>query len=176
MRKILITGGAGFLGSILKKELIKEGNFCVSIDLEKDDYKNEKFIAIQGDIRDETLLNLVFSENNFDVVLHCAAMLAHDQKNKKNLWTSNVDGTKNIVKYAEKYNCKQIQFISSNCLWGQDFKEKVTENEEPNPVELYGKTKLEGEKILLNSKINTVIFRCPTIIDEGRLRTIKFII
>ena len=169
MKTYLITGGAGFYGSILKKELLKGGDFCVSIDLEKDEYENENFVAIQGDIRDEKLLNKVFSKYNFDAIFHCAALLAHDTKNKKELWSSNVDGTRNIVKYAKKNHCKQIQFISSNCLWGQDFKEKVKEEQEPNPIELYGKSKYEGEKILLESGINTVIFRSPTIIDEGRL-------
>ncbi len=169
MKKFLITGGAGFYGSILKKELIKDGNFCVSIDLEKDDYKHENFVPIQGDIRNEELLDSIFSKYNFDVIFHCAALLAHDTKNKKDLWSSNVDGTRNIVKYAKKYGCKQIQFISSNCLWGKDFKEKVTEEEIPNPIELYGKSKYEGEKILIESGINAVIFRSPTIIDEGRL-------
>ena len=169
MGNYLITGGAGFYGSILKKELIKDGNFCVSIDLEKDDYENKNFVAIQGDIRDEELLDSVFSKYRFDVIFHCAALLAHDTKNKKDLWSSNVDGTRNIAKYAIKNNCKQIQFISSNCLWGQDFKEEVKEEQEPNPIELYGKSKYEGEKILLESDINTVIFRSPTIIDEGRL-------
>ena len=169
MKKYLVTGGAGFYGSILKKELIKDGAFCVSIDLEKDDYENENFIGIHGDIRDKELLEKVFSEHKFDAIFHCAALLAHDTKNKNDLWTSNVDGTKNIVEYAEKYNCKQIQFISSNCLWGKDFKDKVKEDEQPDPIELYGKSKYEGEKILLASKVNTVIFRSPTIIDEGRL-------
>lgn len=167
----LITGGAGFYGSILKKQLIEDGNFCVSIDLEKDNYENENFVAIQGDIRNLDTLEEIFKTYKFDAIFHCAALLAHDTKNKKDLWTSNVDGTKNIVNYAIKNQCKQIQFISSNCLWGKEFKEKVTEEKQAEPIELYGKSKLEGEKILLSNKdkIDVIIFRSPTIIDEGRL-------
>lgn len=171
MKTYLITGGAGFYGSILKKELIKEGNFCVSIDLEKDDYKNKKFVAIKGDIRDTATLDKIFSEYKFDAIFHCAALLAHEVKNKDDLWTSNVDGTRNIVEYAIKNDCKKILFISSNCLWGRNFDNKVTEEETPNPIEIYGKSKWEAEKILLENKekVNSVIFRSPTIIDEGRL-------
>ncbi len=171
MKTYLITGGAGFYGSILKKSLIEDGNFCISIDLQEDDYKNKNFIAIQGDIRDKNLLNKIFNKYKFDAIFHCAALLAHDVKNKKDLWTSNVDGTRNILEYAIKNNCKQLQFISTNCLWGKNFTHNVTEIEEPDPIEIYGKSKLECEKMLLENKdkINSIIFRSPTIIDEGRL-------
>lgn len=171
MKTFLITGGAGFYGTILKKELIKDGNFCVSIDLENDDYKNENFVAIKGDIRNKKLLEKIFNKYKFDAIFHCAALLAHEVKDKKDLWTSNVDGTKNIVEYSIKKECKKIMFISSNCLWGKNFDYAVTEDELPDPIELYGKTKLEGEKILLSHKdeVNSIIFRSPTIIDEGRL-------
>ena len=93
------------------------------------------------------------------------------KKDLKNLWSSNVDGTENIVNAAKEYNVNKIVFISTNCLWGQNFDEKVTEEEIPNPIEIYGKSKLAAEKILLSAKdsVNSVIFRCPTIMDEGRL-------
>ena len=171
MRCFLVTGGAGFFGSILKDKLIKNGDYVVSIDLEKDDYENEHFKAIQGDIRDKELLANISKDYKFDAIFHCAALLAHEVKNKKKLWTSNVDGTQNIVDMAIENGCKKIIFISSNCLWGKNFDELVTEDETPMPVEIYGKSKMEGEKILINNKdkVNSIIFRSPTIVDEGRL-------
>ena len=171
MKKYLITGGAGFYGSVLKESLIKDGNFVVSIDLEKDDFVNEKFIGIQGDIRDLDLLSKICNEYRFDAIFHCAALLAHEVKNKNDLWTSNVDGTRNMVEFAVKNGCNKLIFISSNCLWGHNFDYSVKEDEQPNPVEIYGKSKLEGEKILFEykEKVNSVIFRSPTIVDEGRL-------
>lgn len=170
-RNILITGGAGFFGSILKKELLKLGYFCVSIDIEPDNFQHENFVPIQGDVRDKNLLKDVFEKYNFDAIYHCAALLAHVKKDLKNLWSSNVDGTSNVVDFAEKYNVNKLVFISTNCLWGRGFDEKVKEDETPEPIEIYGKSKLEAEKILLRKKdkINSVIFRCPTIMDEGRL-------
>ena len=171
MKTYLITGGAGFFGSILKEMLLLNGNICISIDLELDDYKHDNFIAIQGDIRDNALLDNVFLKYKFDAVFHCAALLAHEKKHLKDLWSSNVDGTKNIAEYAKKYNVKQIVFISSNCIWCKNFDYLVTEQEIPEPGEIYGRSKAEGEKILLSysDSINSVILRCPTIIDEGRL-------
>lgn len=171
MGNYLITGGAGFFGSILKKIIINQGHSCVSVDLESDDYENEKFKAIQGDIRDIALLEEIFSENKFDAVFHCAALLAHVKKDLKNLWSSNVDGTENIANMCKKHNVKKIIFISTNCLYSKNYDELVSEEEPPNPTEIYGKSKLEAEKILLSYKehVNSIIFRCPTIIDEGRL-------
>ena len=171
MGTYLITGGAGFFGSILKEELLNKGHTCVSIDLEPDDYQHENFTAIQGDIRNIATLEEIFSKYKFDAIFHCAELLAHVKKELKNLWTSNVDGTKNIAEFALKYNINKIIFTSTNCLWGKSFDSLIKEEEPPEPIEIYGKSKLEGEKILLSykDKINSVIFRCPTIMDEGRL-------
>ena len=171
MKTYLITGGAGFFGTIMKKDLLEKGAFCVSVDLEPDSYEHENFVAIQGDIRDLSLLNELFTKYKFDAVFHFAALLAHEKKALKELWTSNVDGTQNIVDMCKKYGVGKIIFTSSNCLWGKNFDYPVTEEEPPEPVEIYGKSKLEGENILLAAKdeVTSVIFRCPTIMDEGRL-------
>lgn len=171
MKKYLITGGAGFFGSILKQDLLNDGNFCVNIDLEEDNYQHENYISITGDIRNKNLLQKIFSEHKFDAIFHCAALLAHEVKDEDALWNSNVGGTQNIAECAVEYGCKKIIFISSNCLWGKSFERPVTEEELPEPIEVYGKSKYECEKILLNNagKFNAVIFRSPTIMDEGRL-------
>ncbi|MBP5699128.1 MAG: NAD(P)-dependent oxidoreductase [Alphaproteobacteria bacterium] len=167
----LITGGAGFFGTILKQHFLKKGATCISVDLEPDDFKYPNFIAYQGDINDNNLMEDIFSKYQFDAIFHCAALLAHVKKDLKKLWHANVDGTENVCKFAVKYNVKKIIFISSNCLWAQNFDKPVKETEIPNPVEIYGKSKLEGEKILFSykEKINSIIFRSPTIMDEGRL-------
>lgn len=167
----LITGGAGFFGSILKKYFLEKGDSCVSIDLEPDGCEHELFTSFQGDINDDELMEKIFSEYQFDAIFHCAALLAHVKKDLKKLWHANVDGTRNVCRFALKYDINKIIFISSNCLWARNFDEPVKETATPDPVEIYGKSKLEGEKILLShkDKINSIIFRSPTIMDEGRL-------
>lgn len=167
----LITGGAGFFGTILKQYFLDKGAQCVSIDLEPDNFKHKNFKSYQGDINDDNLMTEIFSSYKFDAIFHCAALLAHVKKDLKRLWAANVDGTQNIYNYAITYGIKKIIFISSNCLWAKNFDEPVKENEEPNPIEIYGKSKFEGEKILLSQKdkVNSIIFRSPTIMDEGRL-------
>lgn len=166
----LVTGGAGFFGSIMKKQLLLQGHKVVSIDLEPDDLICEGFTAYKGDINDNVLMDKIFSENQFDAIFHFAALLAHVKSELKHLWHANVDGTQNVSAYASKYHASKIIFTSSNCLWAHNFTHAVTEEEEPNPIEIYGKSKLEGEHILLaNKDVTAVIFRCPTIMDEGRL-------
>ena len=167
----LITGGAGFFGTVLKQHLLKQGAECVSIDLEPDSFQHPRFTAYQGDINDDSLMEKIFSVHKPEAVFHCAALLAHVKKDLKRLWHANVDGTRNVYDFALKYGVKKIVFISSNCLWAKNFDSPVTEDEEPNPVEIYGKSKLEGEKILLSQpdKITSINYRSPTNMNEGRL-------
>jgi UDP-glucose 4-epimerase len=145
----------------------------VSIDLENDETKHPHLTTIQGDIRDAQILEEIFLAHRFDAVFHCAAILAHAMKDKQFLWTSNVDGTRNIAEFATKHRVPKVIFTSSNCLWGTPLGRPVREDDAPNPVEIYGLSKWEGEKILLSAAaqgdFQTVIFRCPTIIDSGRL-------
>ncbi len=169
--KILITGGAGFFGDILKKVALSNGHSCVSIDLQPDEFTHPDFTAIQGDIRNSEVLENIFARYQFDAIFHCAAILAHAMKDKNFLWTSNVEGTKKVRDMAIKFKVPKIIFTSSNCLWGGDMGRPVREQDEPKPIEIYGCSKWEGEKILLErtDAIDVIIFRCPTIIDSGRL-------
>lgn len=171
MKNILVTGGAGFFGGLLVKRLLDEGYFCVSVDLEKDDFVHSNLCSVQGDIRDEKLMDGLFSKYKFDTVCHCAAILAHAVKDKDFLWGSNVDGTRAVADMAKKHGVRKVIFTSSNCLWGESFGRPVLESDAARPVEIYGRSKLEGERILLEYKkdFDVVIFRCPTIVDSGRL-------
>ncbi|TSC58910.1 MAG: NAD-dependent epimerase/dehydratase [Candidatus Peregrinibacteria bacterium Greene0416_19] len=170
MPAAIVTGGSGFFGGILKRALLAKGWTVVSVDLVRDDDRHEHLTAIQGDIRDRALLDRLFTEHQFDAVFHCAAILAHAVKDKKFLWSCNVDGTRALAEAMRRYDVWKIVFISSNCLWGEGMKRPVREDDQPNPVEIYGKSKWEAEKILETAEgIDPVIIRCPTIIDEGRL-------
>jgi UDP-glucose 4-epimerase len=168
---LLITGGSGFFGGLLKKRLLDEGHFCVNIDLEADDFAHPRLTSIQGDIRDESLLESVFARHPFRAIFHCAAILAHEARNKDFLWSSNVEGTRNIAAAASQHGVRKVVYTSSNCLWGHSFGRPVRETDEPRPVEIYGQSKWEAEKILMayRDHFDVVIFRCPTIIDLGRL-------
>lgn len=171
MGHFLVTGGSGFFGGLLQSHLLGLGHSVVNIDLEPDLLRHERLASMQGDIRDISLLDKVFSQNRFDAVFHCAAILAHAIKDTDFLWTSNVDGTRNVAESCRKYGVPKLIFTSSNCLWAKNFHRPVVEEDEPDPVEVYGESKWAGEKILheFQNDLDVIIFRCPTIIEEGRL-------
>lgn len=170
VQTVLVTGGAGFFGSLLKAELAERGMRCVSVDLEEDSFSHPCCLCVRGDIRDRALMRMLFAEHRFDVVYHLAAILAHAVKDEKMLWSSNVDGTAAVAECAAEFGVPKVVFTSSNCLWGEAFGRPVREDDAPRPVEIYGRSKWEGEKILLaHEEFDTVVFRCPTIIDSGRL-------
>lgn len=171
MRQVLVTGGSGFFGEILLRRLLDEGYHCTSIDLRANPLRHPNLTAVQGDIRDAQTLEGLFSKGSFSAVCHCAAVLAHGRVDRQFLWTSNVDGTRRIAEAASRYGVLRVVFTSSNCLWARNFKRPVTEDDTPDPVEIYGRSKWEGEKILLDrdGRFDAVVLRCPTIIDEGRL-------
>jgi UDP-glucose 4-epimerase len=169
--RALITGGAGFFGSVLKHRLLDGGFECWSVDLCSDSTKRDGFQSFVGDIADEGVVDRILSEARFDAVFHCAALLAHEVKNKRALWRSNVTGTKVLAEAVRRHGVPKVVFISSNCLWGENLRHPVSEHHEPHPVEIYGRSKWEGEKILLGyaGDFDTTVFRSPTIISPGRL-------
>lgn len=171
METVLITGGAGFFGDILKNTLLQRGYKVVSIDLEKDESVHQNLVTVQGDIRDKALLDSLFRAHHFTAVFHLAAILAHAVKDKNFLWSCNVDGTRAVVETMKRHGVRTIIHTSTNCLWGEPMGRPITEDDEPHPIEIYGKSKLEGEKILLSGApdIVPIIIRCPTIMDKGRL-------
>ncbi len=171
MTHVLITGGSGFFGGVLKRRLLAEGYSCTNIDLVADPDTDPKLTSVQGDIRDKSLLDEIFATQKFAAIFHCAAQLAHDAIDDNLLWTSNVDGTRNLAEAAKQSGIRKFIFISSNCLWASNLGHDVAEDETPNPIELYGRSKLEGEKVLAEytSDLDVITIRCPTIIDSGRL-------
>jgi nucleoside-diphosphate-sugar epimerase len=171
MPTVLLTGGAGFFGGVLKHRLLDAGYTCVSVDLQPDDTRRDHFTAWQIDIRNKAAMEALFAEHRFDAVLHCAAILAHDVRDRKFLWTSNVDGTAVVADLSDAYGVRKVVFTSSNCLWAHPFDRPVSELDTPAPREIYGESKRVGEQILLDPRhrFSAIVIRTPTIIDAGRL-------
>ena len=171
MPYILITGGSGFFGGILKRRLLDEGFPCINLDLVPDADHHPNLISIQGDLRDKALLAATFRDHEISAVMHCAALLAHGSIDEKDLWTSNVDGTRNLAEACRAAGVRKLVFTSTNCLWASNVGHAVREGDPPAPVEVYGRSKLAGEQLLAEyaGDLQSVILRCPTIIDSGRL-------
>jgi nucleoside-diphosphate-sugar epimerase len=171
MRTVLLTGGSGFFGAILARDLLSRGFRVVNVDLHEDPQRHPNLRSHVGDIRDRATLDRVTAGESIDGIFHCAAILAHAVKDQRFLWTSNVDGTRVVADFARDRKVPKVVFTSSNCLWARGFGRPVTVDDEPAPVEVYGRSKWEGEKILASRRgeFDTVVIRTPTIIEAGRL-------
>ncbi len=167
----IVTGGAGFLGSLLISRLLNDGHYVSSIDLLPHSITNLRLRPVIGDIRNRAALDKVFSGPCAEAVFHCAALLAHGRVKDQDIWSSNVEGTKAIADASVRANVKSLIYISSNCLWSKGFDRAVNEADTPEPCELYGQSKWQGEKLLAAyaDRLAITSIRCPTIIDEGRL-------
>ena len=148
MRHALVTGGSGFLGSLLIQRLLDEGWFVSSIDLEPPVVFHSNLESKQGDIRKHGDLRELLDRHSYEAVFHVAAILAHEGVSDKHLWSCNVDGTRMVAEFARQHGIPHLVYTSTNCLWGESLGRPVREDDVPNPIELYGKSKWEGERIL----------------------------
>lgn len=171
--KILVTGGAGYLGSILVEKLLLLNqhvtiydNFMYGPNSILHLISNPKLKVITGDIRDKKKINSEVSKNDF--IIHLAAVVGYPacSKDEKYAIETNVTGTKNVFSKISKD--QKFIFASTGSTYGR-VQEKCDEKTLISPLTLYGKTKAEGEKIA--GKSNTVILRFATVFGlSPRLR------
>lgn len=170
MKTIVVTGGAGFFGGILKREILEAGDRCISIDVCPDEDEHPNLLKVRADLRDGEALNRLFGSERIDGVIHCAAVLAHGSVDRETLRSSNIDATRNVAEAMRRNGIQRLVFTSTNCLWGEALHRPVREDDQPKPIELYGQSKLEAEQAIREyTDLTSVIIRCPTIIDFGRL-------
>lgn len=161
---ILITGGAGYIGSVIVERWVKTHKVVVYDDLAtgRPFLVNDKAIFIQGSILDKKKLQSVFEKYQFDIVFHFAAktIVPESVVKPKLYFETNYQGTKNILELMNKYGCKKLIFASSAAVYGDVKKKVIKEDDKKNPCNPYGASKLLAEEaIISNKKINYVIFR-----------------
>lgn len=170
--KILGTGLSGLVGSRITELL-------------KDDYEFENISLSEGtDITDKSSINRKFENSEAKIALHLAAKANVDDcekdkeqdieilgykdieeqeerwKEKKTAWGINVNGTKNVIEACKKTGKKMIYVSTDFVFDGENTPtEGYIEENQPNPINWYGKTKLEGEKLVKNSNLPWMITR-----------------
>jgi len=149
---ILVTGGAGYIGSVAVRELIKAGHKVVVVDnlsKGKVNLVDKKALFIQGDLIDTSFLENVFSEHSFDAVIHFAGYkAAGESMQKPELYSENILGSVNLLNSMIKHGVKKIIFSSSAAVYGNPQYVPVDENHLTNPINYYGFTKLKVEEII----------------------------
>lgn len=157
-KKILITGGAGYIGSHCTLELLKKGcNIVIYDNLSTghietvENLKNfGNLTFVEGDLSETDKLDRLFKENNIDSVLHFAAfsLVGESVKNPQKYYINNVLGTLNLLKTMLENNVKKIVFSSTAAVYGEPEYTPIDEKHPQNPINPYGKTKLMIENIL----------------------------
>ncbi len=178
MNNILVTGAAGYIGSMLCTKLVEnKKNFVTAVDLLKYDknslchlYKNKNFKFIKEDIRKESVIKKIIKKQ--DIIFPLAALVGAPlcEKFKKNTIETNINSLKLMIKNLKKE--QKIIYPTTNSGYGVGAKNKFCDENSPlNPISLYGTTKADAEKIVLKYG-NSVCFRLATVFGYSyRMRT-----
>ncbi|MBI2596274.1 NAD(P)-dependent oxidoreductase [Candidatus Daviesbacteria bacterium] len=166
--KILVTGGAGYIGSILTPTLLNDGhevtvvdNFMYNQSSLLDCCNNPNLTIIRGDVRNEKLMHKMIK--NQDIIIPLAALVGAPicDKFPAEAKSINLDAIKLILKLRKK--AQKIIYPNTNSGYGVGKKEMYcTENSPLKPISIYGKTKVSAEKAILN-KGNAIVLRLATV-------------
>lgn len=149
--KVLVAGGAGYIGSHCVKILLEKGYEVVVVDNLSTGHLDSVNIKVYiGDIRDQVYLDNVFAIEKIDAVIHfCAKSLVGESvKNPIDYFDNNVNGTLVLLKAMNKANVKKIVFSSSAAVYGEHEIMPITEDYPTIPTNPYGETKLMMEKMM----------------------------
>jgi UDP-arabinose 4-epimerase len=152
MRTVLVTGGAGFIGSHTCKALARAGYLPVTLDnLERGHETAVKWGPLErGDIRDEQDLRRVFEAWRPEAVVHFAAYayVAESNIDPLKYYVTNICGTANLLKACVLYGCESVVFSSSCATYGIPVRLPLNESDAQRPINPYGYTKLVVERML----------------------------
>ena len=174
--KIIITGGAGFIGKHLVNYLLDKGNVITIFDNFSNSEENSMgyFIkngvkVINGDIR--KFEEILKETENQDILIHLAAKISVSESilNPSETFEVNVDGTKNVLEACKRSNIKKVIIASSAAVYGESVpKIKLKENTKTNPISPYGKSKLVMEQEIRKNNIDCIILRFFNIFGIGQ--------
>lgn len=149
--KVLVTGGAGYIGSHTVRELTDRGHEVVVLDtLERGNKQSVSVSFYQGSITDDALLDQIFEQEKPEAVIHFAAYKAPGESMSEptKYFRTNVGGTVSLLDTMARHGVHYIVFSSSCSIFGTPQQLPVTEDAPKGPESVYGETKLMGETLL----------------------------
>ena len=169
MKKILVTGGAGYIGSHAVVELLDSGYEVIIVDNLETGYRellDSRAIFYLGDIRDIKTFENIFLEHKIDTIMHFSGYIKVGESciEPNMYYLNNTYSVMNLIEVMRKYKVKNIIFSSTAAVYGNVNISGLVEEEYPqNPINPYGMSKLMAEKIIIDAAasygINYSIFR-----------------
>lgn len=168
-RRVLVTGGAGFIGSTIVQSLAKHGHSVVVVDdlstgvpANLVGYEDSLRIA---DISDATAFHDALRDDPFDVVVHCAARtkVMESMTNVELYRRVIVEGTINTVRYAERVDARMLVNISTGGAMYGETPTCATEHTPPAPTSNYGRFKLEAEGVVASASVPAITLRLANV-------------
>lgn len=164
---VLVTGGAGYIGSHCCKALSEAGYLPVCFDNLSTGHR--RFVQwgplLEGDVQDQERLETVFRSHDFAAVMHFAAVSAVGESvvDPQKYYSNNVGGTLSLLRAMREANCPHLIFSSTGAVYGNAGADPISETDPKQPVNPYGKSKLMIEEILSDHRnayrLNSICFR-----------------
>ncbi|MGN7383983.1 UDP-glucose 4-epimerase GalE [Paenibacillus sp. SAFN-117] len=149
---VLVTGGAGYIGSHTVAELIDAKEEVVVVDNLSQGHRQALLGGklYVGDIRDADFMETVFKENDIESVIHFAAysLVGESMQNPAKYYDNNVYGTQRLLEIMKKYGTRRIVFSSTAATYGEPQTVPIEETAPTQPTNTYGETKLSMEKMM----------------------------
>lgn len=165
--KVLVTGGAGYIGSHVVRQLGRAGHDIIVFDNLSTGYEWAVTAGelVVGDLADEQAIDNLFSRHSFDAVLHFAANIVVPESvaNPLKYYGNNTRNTLNLLKAVERYGVSYMVFSSTAAVYGMPEETVLTENMPLAPINPYGASKMMSERMIMDlaasSALNYVILR-----------------
>jgi len=170
MERYLVTGGAGFLGVNLVRYLLDKGHQVTSLDVAGFDYPDckDRVRIVTGDIRDPE--KVAEATEGAAMVVHCAAALP--LYSKEDIFSTDVEGTRNVISAAFERGVKRFIHISSTAVYGIPDHHPIYEDDKLDGVGAYGEAKIQAEQVCLEYRAKGMcvpIIRPKSFIGPERL-------
>ena len=165
--KVLVTGGAGYIGSHVVRQLAKAGHDIVVFDNLSTGYRWAVTAGelVVGDLGDEEAIEYLFSQHRFEAVLHFAANIVVPESvaNPLKYYSNNTRNTLNLLKAVERHQVSYMVFSSTAAVYGMPDETVLTEDLPLAPINPYGASKMMSERMIMDlasaSELNYVILR-----------------
>ncbi|WP_322630150.1 UDP-glucose 4-epimerase GalE [Halothiobacillus sp.] len=150
--KILVVGGAGYIGAHMVKWLARAGHEVIVLDNLSTGHRDAARYGslVEGDLADEWLLDSLFKDNQFDAVMHFAAfsLVGESMVDPGKYYRNNVAATLNLLDAMVRHGVRHFVFSSTAATFGSPQSERITEAHPQQPINPYGQSKLMVERLL----------------------------